>query len=311
MPYTVYKVTNKLTGDFYIGVHKTSNPMDDYLGSGKVIRQQVALHGPENFTKEILFCFSKKGEAYEKEAELVNPLLGTPGCLNLHPGGHGGFGYINAKGLCPAAQAPWDPSYQRMGTAAAKASLQDPVTRARWLERLHRAWVSDPKHKIGLDRAREVWRGQRHSQASRYQMSLMAKRRGKSSSGRCRDCVWCGNQRILDSLHLCARCNPKARAPQRPPRTCKVCPTCGATTSHNRPCAVCISDFILSNYTTMSQSSIASHLGVSQPAVSQWFSRLGIKVDRLARWVTFCKDQLCTSQTDSARISTHNRDTVD
>lgn len=100
MPYTVYKVTNLVTQDFYIGVHKTDDPNDAYLGSGRVIREQVAHYGAGNFQKDILACFDKRRDAYRLEAELVEPLLGTPGCLNIHPGGHGGFGHINAKGLC-------------------------------------------------------------------------------------------------------------------------------------------------------------------------------------------------------------------
>ena len=95
MLYTVYKVLNLLTGEFYIGVHKTVDPNDDYLGSGKIIRAQVAQHGRANFSKEILATFQKRRDAYDMERAVVEPLLGTPGFLNLHPGGQGGFGYVN------------------------------------------------------------------------------------------------------------------------------------------------------------------------------------------------------------------------
>ena len=124
--YTVYKVTNQLTQDFYIGVHKTDDPNDDYLGSGKVIRQQVALHGPENFTKEILLITEVRREAYQKEEELVRPLLGTPGCLNIHPGGHGGFGYINRVGGSP------------------KGGNHDPVANRSRREKAIERFASDP-----------------------------------------------------------------------------------------------------------------------------------------------------------------------
>ena len=122
MPYTVYKVTNLVTQDFYIGVHKTDDPDDAYLGSGKVIREQVAHYGPENFRKDILASFDKRRDAYRLEAERVEPLLGTPGCLNIHPGGHGGFGHINAKGLCDRQ------ALTRAASAGRKVKLKtDPV----------------------------------------------------------------------------------------------------------------------------------------------------------------------------------------
>ena len=35
----IYKTTNKITGDFYIGLNTTSNP--EYLGSGVEIKKQV------------------------------------------------------------------------------------------------------------------------------------------------------------------------------------------------------------------------------------------------------------------------------
>lgn len=38
MFYTVYKTINIHNQKFYIGVHKTIDPNDDYLGSGKLIK---------------------------------------------------------------------------------------------------------------------------------------------------------------------------------------------------------------------------------------------------------------------------------
>ena len=48
----IYKTTNKITGEYYIGLNSTSN--SNYLGSGVEITRQIREYGKENFTKEIL-----------------------------------------------------------------------------------------------------------------------------------------------------------------------------------------------------------------------------------------------------------------
>lgn len=90
MIFTVYKITNLLTNEYYIGVHKTINPNDNYLGSGIHIKNQVNKYGKENFIKEILFIFDKEKDAYQKEIELIEENINNKLCLNIGPGGIGG-----------------------------------------------------------------------------------------------------------------------------------------------------------------------------------------------------------------------------
>jgi len=89
--YTVYRTTNLLNNCMYIGVHKTLDPNDGYLGSGKIIKQAIEKDGKENFKKEVLFIYKNLTEAYEKEKELVNQdyvmridtyNLATGGCIS-------------------------------------------------------------------------------------------------------------------------------------------------------------------------------------------------------------------------------------
>jgi len=96
MYYTIYKITNKINGNFYIGKHKTKDLNDDYMGSGKLIKAAIKKHGIENFEKEILETFNTEEEMNEAEARLV--VLGE-GSYNICPGGQGGWGYVNSNGL--------------------------------------------------------------------------------------------------------------------------------------------------------------------------------------------------------------------
>lgn len=93
--YTVYKTVNKLNGKTYIGVHKTDNPNDDYLGSGKALRNAIANYGRENFEKQILFIFEDKQLAYDKEKELTIDYVVCDN-YNMRLGGAGGFTQENA-----------------------------------------------------------------------------------------------------------------------------------------------------------------------------------------------------------------------
>jgi len=96
MHYTIYKITNKINGNFYIGKHKTKNLDDGYMGSGKLIKAAIKKYGKENFTKEILEFFDTEEEMNEAEKRYV--VLGE-GSYNICPGGQGGWGYINNSGL--------------------------------------------------------------------------------------------------------------------------------------------------------------------------------------------------------------------
>lgn len=94
--YTVYKTTNKLNGKIYVGIHKTKNPNDDYIGSGKLFRRALKKYGEENFEKEVLFIFDTPEEMISKEKEIVNKLfLESENTYNIIEGGYGGFSYIN------------------------------------------------------------------------------------------------------------------------------------------------------------------------------------------------------------------------
>lgn len=91
--YTVYKTTNNINRKIYIGVHRTKNINDGYIGSGKLLISAINKYGHENFSKEILFVYDNEKDMFEKEAELVNEeFIALDTNYNLDLGGRGGIG---------------------------------------------------------------------------------------------------------------------------------------------------------------------------------------------------------------------------
>jgi hypothetical protein len=98
----VYRTVCLVNNHEYTGKHETNDLNDGYLGSGKLIRRAIAKHGRENFRREILHDFEIVIEMNAKEAELVTEeYCAREDTYNLCPGGHGGWGYINATLMTP------------------------------------------------------------------------------------------------------------------------------------------------------------------------------------------------------------------
>ena len=134
MFYTVYRTTNKINGKFYIGTHKTTDPDDNYLGSGKILKRAIEKHGVENFVKEVLHVFDNPEEMFAKEREIVTvDFLEESNTYNLKIGGEGGFDFLNSSkfnnpthsaerakrmGLIHSERMKNDPGYAKERSAA-------------------------------------------------------------------------------------------------------------------------------------------------------------------------------------------------
>ena len=91
--YTIYKILDLVTNEYYIGVHYTSNPNDNYMGSGIHITRKIKKYGKERFRKDILFIFDNKDEAFQKEKDLIKENRDNPLCINIAAGGEGGSNF--------------------------------------------------------------------------------------------------------------------------------------------------------------------------------------------------------------------------
>ena len=86
----IYKTTNLINGNFYIGQDSKNNPL--YLGSGKLLNRAIEKYGKENFIKEIIECCDSKQHLDEREIFWIlelNPVY------NIAKGGSGGDTYTN------------------------------------------------------------------------------------------------------------------------------------------------------------------------------------------------------------------------
>lgn len=94
--FITYKITCKITGQYYIGSHKTNDINDDYMGSGRYIRESIRQYGVENHIKEIIGIFETRQESLDLEHLLVKECRKKDAemCLNQTNGGSS-FDYIN------------------------------------------------------------------------------------------------------------------------------------------------------------------------------------------------------------------------
>jgi hypothetical protein len=92
----LYKITNTITGEYYIGKHNgwTQN---GYWGSGNRIQRLIQKYGTENFKYDIL-VISDVNYIFELEKKYITPEMVDldEKCLNLTIGGQG-VGYMSEE----------------------------------------------------------------------------------------------------------------------------------------------------------------------------------------------------------------------
>lgn len=88
MYHFIYKITNKVNGHYYIGIHSTNNIDDGYMGSGTLMKCALRKYGVDCFEREIIEHLETRQQLFQKEAELVTlGLLKDRNCYNLVLGG--------------------------------------------------------------------------------------------------------------------------------------------------------------------------------------------------------------------------------
>lgn len=168
--YTVYKTTCLINGKFYFGVHKTETPMDDYLGSGVLLKKSIQKYGRNSFIKEIILQTEHAHEAYAKEAELVTPeMLESKLCYNLKLGGEGGWDFVNK---IPEIDSYREIGRQKTGKMTSQKVKVDVELRNKLRENASIACKSRTMDQIL--KGSQSWNGRKHKAETKKLMSEKA-----------------------------------------------------------------------------------------------------------------------------------------
>ncbi len=88
MNHFIYKITNIITGHYYIGAHSTNDINDGYMGSGVFIKKAIKYYGINNFEKIIIKnCKSAKDKWVWERIIITKEVIKDPNCYNLITGG--------------------------------------------------------------------------------------------------------------------------------------------------------------------------------------------------------------------------------
>jgi hypothetical protein len=100
MYYYLYQIKNKLNEMVYVGIHKTKDINDGYMGSGKILSHAIKKYGLENFEKTILANFDNEESMRLAEKMYVDDIfVARPDVYNIVNGGGCGWKYVNENGL--------------------------------------------------------------------------------------------------------------------------------------------------------------------------------------------------------------------
>lgn len=163
MLYLVYKITNKIDGKIYVGVHKTLDLNDEYFGSGIMIKRSIEKYGIDNFEKEIIACFDNPESMYKMESEIVNEeFVNRKDTYNMKLGGFGSFDYINSNGFhkYPRKGNPNVLKSLEKANEVFLSMLKDPEFKGEWIDKVKKGleeyYLTNHGHWLGKNHKQET-----------------------------------------------------------------------------------------------------------------------------------------------------------
>lgn len=101
MRYYIYKVTNQLTGTFYIGKHRQSDTEDfmQYIGSSSHEDFKLSKYPRKYFVKEVLEELDNYEDLGEREKFFIGKYINDPFCVNKSVSSNGGDSFYRDMNL--------------------------------------------------------------------------------------------------------------------------------------------------------------------------------------------------------------------
>lgn len=207
MFYTVYKTTNKINGKIYIGVHKTNNLDDDYLGSGKHLGYAIDKYGIENFEKEILAIFEKSSDMFKMESELVNDdFVERDDTYNIKLGGHGGFDWINEN---KNSKKYIDQRVKNGKSPQSQAALKQGIATQKWLSKNNPEWcikrsesLSRGVKKYYKNGGKNGFKGKKHTEEFKKKIGSINSKKQFGSGNSQYGTMWIYNLELKESKRI-------------------------------------------------------------------------------------------------------------
>lgn len=167
----LYKTTCTVTGNFYMGVHSTTDLEDGYLGSGYRLSRSIKKYGRENHIREILEFFETRENLIKREREVVNEdLLENEKCMNLAKGGEGGF--LNREYAAKGGKITGRKNREIARNKFQERLKTDSSFKSKWIENVGKSLLQKTGSKNG-------WKGRKHSTETIKNMKI--KRQGFQS----------------------------------------------------------------------------------------------------------------------------------
>lgn len=173
-----YRTTNLINNRYYLGMHSTNRLDDGYLGSGKRLYYEINKYGRGNFKLEVLKHYNSRDELVEAEKKLITEQdLNNENCLNLKPGGSGGWSNEKHKEkfLKSSANTNYRVKNQDPIFLKKKKEGLDKHLKRLFEDKEYKKNFSEKVKKYYREHGHGTFKGKTHSELSKKKMSLAKK----------------------------------------------------------------------------------------------------------------------------------------